>query len=49
MYKVVSAPKKIIFKFQSLSNVHFFKFAYGCLFSYRTAFKIREMLTDKFF
>ena len=32
IHKVVSSPKKSILKFNGLSNIHIFKFAFGCLF-----------------
>ena len=37
-------PEKSILKFKSLSNIHVFKFALGCLFSYHTAFNTQGSL-----
>ena len=44
IHKLVSAPKKSILKFNALSNIHIFKFAFGCLFSHHTLFKTHKCI-----
>ena len=43
VHKVVSAPKKSILKFNGLSNIHIFKFAFDCLFSHHTVSKTHKI------
>ena len=43
VHKVVSAPKKSILKFNGLSNIHIFKFAFDCLFSHQIVSKTHKI------
>jgi len=48
IHKVVSVAKKSILKFTGVSNIHIFKFTFGCLFSHHTAFKTHKIHSDDF-
>ena len=47
IHELIFALKLFIMKFNGLSNIHSFKFAFGCLFSHHVAFKTYNLIGRK--